>query len=205
MLALTPVAALMFRFNNPDALLVLLLVAAAYCVGAGRRERRSTRWIALAGCAIGFALPDQDAAGLPGGARPGALALLCGRADDARGSGSGSCSSRGVAIVVSAGWYVALVSLWPADSRPYIGGSTDNSLLELALGYNGLGRILGGEGNGGGAGAESAGGFRRGEAAGGMPGAAPGRRYGRLRRQAGLTRMFARDRWPRSPGCCPPR
>ena len=30
-LALTPVATLMFRFNNPDALLVLLLVVAAYC------------------------------------------------------------------------------------------------------------------------------------------------------------------------------
>ena len=25
-------------------------------------------------------------------------------------------------MVVSAGWYIALVSLWPADSRPYIGG-----------------------------------------------------------------------------------
>ena len=31
-LALTPVAALMFRYNNPDALLVLLLVVAAYCM-----------------------------------------------------------------------------------------------------------------------------------------------------------------------------
>jgi 4-amino-4-deoxy-L-arabinose transferase-like glycosyltransferase len=57
-----------------------------------------------------------------------------------------------VAVVVSAGWYVALVELWPASSRPYIGGSTNNSLLELALGYNGLSRILGGEGNGGGGG-----------------------------------------------------
>ena len=57
------------------------------------------------------------------------------------------CSSGLVAMVVSAGWFVALVSLWPADSRPYIGGSTDNSLLELALGYNGLGRVLGGDGN----------------------------------------------------------
>jgi 4-amino-4-deoxy-L-arabinose transferase-like glycosyltransferase len=55
-----------------------------------------------------------------------------------------------VAVVVSAGWFVALVELWPADSRPYIGGSTTNSLLELALSYNGLGRILGGSGNGGG-------------------------------------------------------
>ena len=49
------------------------------------------------------------------------------------------------ALIVSAGWYVALVSLWPADSRPYIGGSTDNTLLELALGYNGLGRLTGDE------------------------------------------------------------
>jgi 4-amino-4-deoxy-L-arabinose transferase-like glycosyltransferase len=57
-----------------------------------------------------------------------------------------------VALVVSAGWFVALVELWPADSRPYIGGSTTDSLLELALGYNGLGRLLGGSGNGGGGG-----------------------------------------------------
>ena len=60
-------------------------------------------------------------------------------------------------MIVSAGWFVALVELWPADSRPYIGGSTTNSLLELALGYNGLGRILGGSGNGGGGGGLAAG------------------------------------------------
>ena len=53
-LALTPVAALMFRFNNPDALLVLLMVVAAYCV-VRATETASTRWIALAGCAMGFA------------------------------------------------------------------------------------------------------------------------------------------------------
>ena len=34
-MALTPVAALIFRFNNPDALLVLALVAGAYCTAAG--------------------------------------------------------------------------------------------------------------------------------------------------------------------------
>jgi hypothetical protein len=49
--------------------------------------------------------------------------------------------------IVSAGWFVALVAIWPADSRPYIGGSTDNSLLQLALAYNGVGRVLGGDGN----------------------------------------------------------
>ena len=54
-LALTPVAALMFRFNNPDALLVLLLVAAAYCAVRATETARARRWMALAGCAIGFA------------------------------------------------------------------------------------------------------------------------------------------------------
>ena len=51
----------------------------------------------------------------------------------------------GVALLVSAGWYVALVALWPADRRPYIGGSAHNSILELALGYNGFGRLTGDE------------------------------------------------------------
>jgi 4-amino-4-deoxy-L-arabinose transferase-like glycosyltransferase len=52
-LALTPVAVLMFRFNNPDALLVLLLVAGAYAV-IRATERGSWRWLALAGACVGF-------------------------------------------------------------------------------------------------------------------------------------------------------
>ena len=47
--------------------------------------------------------------------------------------------------MVSGGWYLALVSLWPARSRPYIGGSQHNSIVELALGYNGVGRLTGNE------------------------------------------------------------
>ena len=49
------------------------------------------------------------------------------------------------ALVASTGWYLLLVALWPAQSRPYIGGSQHNSILELALGYNGLGRLTGDE------------------------------------------------------------
>ncbi len=52
--ALTPIAVLMFRYNNPDALLVLLLVAAAYAP-VRAIEKASTRWIVLAGALIGFA------------------------------------------------------------------------------------------------------------------------------------------------------
>ncbi len=51
----------------------------------------------------------------------------------------------GVALVVAAGWWVAIVELWPAGSRPYIGGSQNNSILDLIFGYNGFGRITGNE------------------------------------------------------------
>lgn len=143
-LAATPVAALMFRFNNPDALLVLLLVLAGCCI-VRALDKNPTRWVALAGVALGFAflakllqafvvLPAFALVVLvavPGSVRQRLRALLAGA----------------LAMVISGGWFVALVSLWPADSRPYIGGSTDNSLLQLALGYNGLGRVLGGDGN----------------------------------------------------------
>ena len=33
--------------------------------------------------------------------------------------------------------------LWPASSRPYIAGSTDNNFMNLVLGYNGFARVLG--------------------------------------------------------------
>ena len=148
-LALTPVAALMFRFNNPDALLVLLLVAAAYCM-VRAIETASTRWMALVGCAIGFAFLTKMLQAfliVPGLA----LAFLV-AAPVGMWKRIGKLLVGAATMVVSGGWYIALVSLWPADSRPYIGGSTDNSLLQLALGYNGLERITGGEGGGPGGG-----------------------------------------------------
>jgi hypothetical protein len=51
----------------------------------------------------------------------------------------------GVALVVTAGWWVAIVELIPAADRPYIGGSQTNSVLELIFGYNGFGRLTGNE------------------------------------------------------------
>ncbi len=48
-------------------------------------------------------------------------------------------------MVLSAGWWVAIVELIPASMRPYIGGSQTNSFLELTFGYNGFGRISGTE------------------------------------------------------------
>ncbi|MDH6244496.1 glycosyltransferase family 39 protein [Mycobacterium sp. OTB74] len=146
-LALTPVAALMFRFNNPDALLVLLLITAAYCTVRAIEQRdflSSVGWMTLTGVLIGFAfLTKMLQAFLP---VPGlALAFLV-AAPFGLGRRIGPLLISGVAVLASAGWYLALVALWPVDARPYIAGSTDNSLLQLALGYNGIERITGGDG-----------------------------------------------------------
>ena len=158
-LALTPVAVLMFRFDNPDALLVLCMTAAAHtavrAVDAAR-ERAGVRWIAATGALLGLGfLTKMLQAWLV------LLAFVLVLVVAAAVTWRRRLLLLGVglaAMVVSVGWYVLLVDLWPASSRPYIGGSTDNSFLDLVLGYNGLGRIFGGEGNGGGSGGGPGGG-----------------------------------------------
>ncbi|KAA0106142.1 glycosyltransferase family 39 protein [Mycolicibacterium sp. P1-5] len=173
-LALTPVAALMFRFNNPDALLVLLMVVAAYCV-IRALDGKSTRWIALAGVAIGFAFLAKLLQALL--VTPAFALVVLVAIPDRVWKRLRDLAVGLLAIVVSAGWYLALVSLWPSDSRPYIGGSTNNSLLQLALGYNGLGRVFGGDGNPGGSSSSG----------GGGPGPMGGSMFGG---STGITRMF---------------
>jgi len=140
--ALTPVAALMFRFNNPDALLVLLLVASAYALTRAL-ERGRFRWLLLAGVLVGLGFLTkmlQAFVVLPVFAGVYLLAApvtLLRRLAHLAGAG--------LAVLLSAGWWVALVALWPAADRPYIGGSSDNSILNLIFGYNGFGRITGSE------------------------------------------------------------
>ncbi len=148
-LALTPVAALMFRFNNPDALLVLLLIAGAYCT-VRAAEKASPKWLALAGVAIGFAFLTKMMQAFLVLPAFGLVYLFA--APTSLGKRLLHLGGALVSLIVSAGWFVALVELWPTASRPYIGGSTGDSLLELALGYNGLSRILGNEGGGPGGG-----------------------------------------------------
>ena len=53
-LALTPVAVLMFRFNNPDALLVLLLVAGGVRDGPGGGDAAAPGGWCSPGCCVGF-------------------------------------------------------------------------------------------------------------------------------------------------------
>ena len=153
-MALTPVAVVMFRYNNPDALLTLLLIAAAWALLRGIDTGR-LRWILLAAFLVGvgfntkylqadlvvpaFFLTVLVAA--PGSLRRRLLQLV----------------AAGGVLLVSSGWWLVLVDLIPASSRPYIGGSTNNTVLNLVLGYDGLGRVFGmagpGPGGAGGGGA----------------------------------------------------
>ncbi len=144
-LATTPVATLLFRFNNPDALLVLLMTAAAYAT-VRAIEQAGPRWLMLAGVLVGFAFLTKMLQGLL--VLPAfALAYLVAAPTPLRKRILHTLSA-GAAMVVAAGWWVALVELWPAGSRPYIGGSTNNSILELVFGYNGIGRLTGSNNNG---------------------------------------------------------
>ena len=140
-LALTPAATLMFRYNNPDALLVLLMVAAAYFLTRAI-PAASWRWLALVGAALGLAFLTKMLAGLMVLPAFGLTYLLFAPTNWWRRVLH--LLGATVTLVISAGWWVAIVQLWPAGSRPYIGGSTNNNVLNLALGYNGVDRIVGG-------------------------------------------------------------
>ncbi|WP_241842441.1 glycosyltransferase family 39 protein [Pseudofrankia sp. BMG5.36] len=158
-LATTPVAVLMFRFNNPDALLVLLLIGAAYAT-LRAVERASARWLALAGVLVGFGFLTKMLQAFL--IVPVLAVVYLVAAPTGIGRRVRDVLLSGLALVASAGWYIAVVELVPASARPYIGGSQHNSILELTLGYNGFGRLTGDEtgsvgggpgGGGGGAGA----------------------------------------------------
>jgi 4-amino-4-deoxy-L-arabinose transferase-like glycosyltransferase len=148
-MAFTPAAALMFRFDNPDALLVLLMTAAAYFV-VRALPKAAWKWLLAAGIALGFAFLTKMLQGLLVLPAFGLVYLIAAPTLWWKRIVHLLIAAGG--LVVSAGWFVVLVALWPASTRPYIGGSTNNSVLDLAFGYNGLGRIFGGTGQGGGAG-----------------------------------------------------
>ena len=141
-MALTPVATLIFRYNNPDSLLVLVMVVAAYTTTRALESGR-TRWLALTGALLGLGFLTkmlQAFLVLP------VFALVYLVAGPPRlGRRIGQLLAGGAALLAAAGWWVALVMLTPAANRPYIGGSTSNSILQLTFGYNGFGRLTGNE------------------------------------------------------------
>jgi 4-amino-4-deoxy-L-arabinose transferase-like glycosyltransferase len=162
--AVTPVAALMFRFDNPDALLVLLLTAAGYATVRAIDSGR-TRWLVLAGALVGFGFLTKELQALLVVPALATAYLLAGPPRLARRLWQLVVS--GVTLVAASGWWIAAVELTPAADRPYIGGSQNNSLWNVIFGYNGFGRLTGNE-----SGSVGGGGFAG---------------------QSGLTRLFGSD------------
>jgi 4-amino-4-deoxy-L-arabinose transferase-like glycosyltransferase len=186
-LALTPVAALMFRFNNPDALLVLLLTGAVVATLRAIENGR-TRWLVLAGVLVGLGFLTKQLQAvlvLPGIA---AVYLIAAPVSMWRRLRDGLIAVG--AMLLSAGWWVAIVELTPAANRPYVGGSTDNSFLNLTFGYNGLSRILGRTAT---TAPDAAGDAIGGTALGSAGGAPTGFGGGMFSSNVGILRMFAGD------------
>jgi 4-amino-4-deoxy-L-arabinose transferase-like glycosyltransferase len=148
-LAVTPITVAISRHNNPDALLMLCVTAALWFVVRALEDGR-TRWIVLAGVAVGLGFETKMGAALlvvpalasawlwvaPRGRRVAARQLLASAA----------------AMVVVGGAWPLLVLLTPASDRPWVSGTGDNSILSLIFGYNGLGRVDGQAGGPGGTG-----------------------------------------------------
>jgi 4-amino-4-deoxy-L-arabinose transferase-like glycosyltransferase len=148
-LAISPVTVAIGRVNNPDALLVLLFVAAAYLLVRALDSGR-TKHLVWCGVLVGLAFMTKMLEGwmvVPAFATAYLVAGPPRLAVRIR-----QLLAAGFAMVaVSAAWPLA-VSLWPAASRPYIGGSANGSIWNLIFGYNGFGRLTGASGGPGGGG-----------------------------------------------------
>ncbi|MEU1006218.1 ArnT family glycosyltransferase [Streptomyces tibetensis] len=148
-LALTPITVAINRDNNPDTLLVFLMVAGAALALRATRDGRLLPLLCSAAC-FGLAFNTKMLQGYI--ALPAVFAVYLYAARPAVVKRVVHLVLAAVVLAVSSFWWAAAVSLVPASERPYIGGSTDGTAWNLIMGYNGLGRILGGEGNGGGGG-----------------------------------------------------
>ncbi len=147
-LALTPITVAISRHNNPDALLVLCCVAALWFALRALEDGR-TRWLVLAGVCVGLGFETKMLVALvvvPGIALAYMLVAPRGRLRAVRQLLAG-----GAAMLVVGGAWPALVALTPASERPWISGTSDNSILSLIFEYNGVGRVDGQSGGPGGA------------------------------------------------------
>jgi 4-amino-4-deoxy-L-arabinose transferase-like glycosyltransferase len=154
-LATTPVVVAVSRHNNPDELLVLCCVAALWCALRALETGR-TKWLVLSGVCVGLGFETKMGVALM--MVPGIVAAYL-YVSSGRMKALRQLLAGGVALaVVGLAWPV-LVTLTPAADRPWISGTSDNSIWSLIFSYNGVGRIagqsggpaaLGGGGGGGG-------------------------------------------------------
>src|SRR5204863_5899113 len=125
---------------SPDARLILGCVAALWFGVRGLEDGR-TRWLVLAGVAVGLGFEAKMAAALL--IVPALVAAWVWVAPRGRLAAVRQLAAGGVAMVVVGGAWPMLMMLTPAADRPWISGTSDNSVLSLIFNYNGLGRLDG--------------------------------------------------------------
>ncbi|WP_327318494.1 ArnT family glycosyltransferase [Streptomyces sp. NBC_01235] len=139
-LTLTPITVAITRDTNPDPILVFLMLLGA---AALLKSVRTGRLMPLvwSGVAIGFAFNTKMMQAYV--VLPAFFLVYLWAANASLGKRIRNLAVGTVALVVSSAWWMVVVDLIPASSRPYIGGSTDNTVWDLVIGYNGFGRIFG--------------------------------------------------------------
>ena len=157
--ALTPITVAIARHNNPDELLILCCVAALWCAVRALETGR-TKWLVLCGVCVGLGFETKMGVALF--VVPGiAVAWMWSRWGEtwsARFKAFRQLLAGGVAMVVVGLAWPLLVTLTPAADRPWISGTSDNSIWSLIFGYNGLGRVAGQTGGPSGGGGPGGGG-----------------------------------------------
>lgn len=139
-LTLTPITVAITRDTNPDPILVLLMMlgAAALMKAVRNGKLMPLVWSAVA---IGFAFNTKMMQAYV--VLPVFFLVYLWATNVSLGKRVRNLAVATVALVVSSAWWMVIVDLIPASSRPYIGGSTDNTVWDLVIGYNGFGRIFG--------------------------------------------------------------
>ena len=154
-LTLTPMAVAISRHNNPDALLVLCSVAALWFLVRGLEDGRM-RWLVLCGVSVGLGFEAKMGVALM--VVPGIAAAYLWVAPRGRLAAVKPLAAGGAAMTVVGLAWPMLMWLTPSADRPWVSGTSDNSIWSLIFGYNGLGRLFGQDGGPGGGGAPGAGG-----------------------------------------------
>jgi 4-amino-4-deoxy-L-arabinose transferase-like glycosyltransferase len=174
-LTLTPVVVAIDRDDNPDTMLTLLLAVGAWALLESlRSDRHPLRWLMLSAVAIGLAFNTKMLEGfipLPAFA----VVYLVAAKGTWRARIGRLLAAGGVLAVIALSW-MTIVDLIPKTSRPYVGSSANDTVWNLAVGYNGFGRITGSAGFGG---------------RGGPGGGGGGGGFGGFGGQPGVGRLFA--------------
>ena len=152
-LAISPISVVTNRNNTIDSTLVLVMLLGAWAVMRAA-ETGKLRWLLLCAVSVGLGFNIKMLEAYLVVPAFGLLYLLASPRRIWVRVGHLALAVL-LMLALSLSWVVA-VDLTPASQRPYVGSSQDNSEISLAIGYNGVQRLLGIFGGFGGGGRNNA-------------------------------------------------